>query len=342
MGDIIHSLPVLATLKENFPEWEIDWLIEKRWRELLEGNRYLSRIVEVDTLKWRKHPLSPDIWNSLRETVATLKDRRYDCAMDLQGAVKSAVACAFAGASEVIGFEKPWLKEPACAVLYTRRVSAAAVHVVDANLALASALGATSTVIQFPLPEGDTSSLPPELPQDGLAVLNPGAGWRSKCWPPENYAVLSDALQEEFSLPVVLNVGPGEESLAREVQNACRLANPQLYFGNLTGLIGLLRRSRLMVGPDTGPLHLAAALGVPTVGLYGPTDPGRNGPYGRRYKSIRPQDAQTSYQHSQAEVSSMRRIRPEEVLKAIREILREEKESVIGPSCFDLDRRSNV
>src|SRR4029077_8681556 len=105
MGDIIHALPVLVTLKENFPEWEIDWLIEKRWRELLDGNPYLSRVVEVDTLEWRKHPFSQSVWNAARETVATLRESRYDCVLDLQGAVKSAVACASAGAREIIGFE---------------------------------------------------------------------------------------------------------------------------------------------------------------------------------------------------------------------------------------------
>ena len=324
MGDIIHALPVVAALKESFPDWEIDWLVERRWRDLLEGNPLLSRIVECDTLEWRKHPLSPGVWASFRATLAALKERRYDSVLDLQGSLKSAVASSLAGAREVIGFEKPWLKEPACATLYTRRVRTAAVHIVDANLALAQALGADITSIRFPLPKGDPVSLPTGLPQNGFAVLNPGAGWRSKCWSPEGYALLSDALQKDFSLPVILNVGPGEEALAQQVQNACRRANPQLYFGNLKGLIALLRRSRLMVGPDTGPLHLAAALGVPTVGLFGPTSPERNGPYGRRHKSLRPENASTSYQHSATNGSAMSQIRPEEVIDTIRELLREE------------------
>ena len=324
MGDIIHSLPVVAALKESFPDWEIDWLVESRWRDLPQGNPPLSRIVECDTLEWRKHPLSPGAWASFRATIGALKERRYDSALDLQGSLKSAVASTLAGAREVIGFEKPWLREPACATLYTRRVPTSAVHIVNANLALARALGADIASIRFPLPEGDPASLPPGLPQGGFAVLNPGAGWQSKCWSPGGYALLSDALQRDFSLQVVLNVGPGEEALARQVQNACRIANPQLYFGNLKGLIALLRRSRLMVGPDTGPLHLAAALGVPTVGLFGPTDPERNGPYGRRHKSLRPDNATTSYRHSATNGSAMSQIRPEEVIETIRELLREE------------------
>jgi len=321
MGDIVHTLPVLTSLKETFPQWEIDWLVERRWRELLEGNPYLSRIVDLDTLEWRKQPLSRNTRKSFRKLIAALRENCYDIALDYQGALKSAAACFLSGAREMIGFEEPWLKEPACAVFYTRRVRTAARHAVEANLALSAALGATRTCIRFALPEGDSTSLPASLQQDGFAVLNPGAGWLSKRWYPEGYAVVSDILHTDFSLPVVLNVGPGEEALAREVKNACRAANPEIYFGNLRGLIALLRRSRLMVGPDTGPVHLAAALGVPTVGLFGPTDPSRNGPYGRLHKSLRSEDAQTDYRHSSVDGAAMRRIRPEDVVETIRELL---------------------
>ena len=334
MGDILHALPALATLKENFPSWEIDWLVESHWRPLLEGNPYLSHIVEVDTFAWRKQPLSPRVWRAWRSAVQALRERRYDCALDLQGLLKSAIACRWSGAKEIIGFEKPWLKEPSCSIFYTRRVATKAVHVIDANLALAAALGAARPVIRFPLPEGDTASLPAGLPEKKLAVLNPGAGWRSKRWSPKNFGVVSDALQKEFSMQVILNGGPGEESLTRQVQAACRNSDPLAYIGNLKGLIALLRRSRLMVGPDTGPLHLAAALGVPTVGLYGPTAPQRNGPYGGRHKSLRPGNAETSYKHSNSRGSTMDRIQPDQVLEAIRQLLSEENETLSKRTSF--------
>ncbi len=334
MGDILHALPALATLKENFPSWEIDWLVESRWRPLLEGNPYLSHIVEVDTFAWRKQPLTPRVWHALRSAVQVLRVRRYDCALDLQGLLKSALACRWSGAKEIIGFDKPWLKEPACSIFYTRRVKTKAVHVIDANLALAAALGAVRPVIRFPLPEGDPASLPAGLPENKLAVLNPGAGWRSKRWSPENFGAVSDALQKDFSMQVILNGGPGEESLTRQVQAACRNSDPLAYIGNLKGLIALLRRSRLMVGPDTGPLHLAAALGVPTIGLYGPTAPQRNGPYGGLHKSLRPGNTETSYQHSNARGSTMDRIRPDQVVEAIRQLLSEENETISKRTSF--------
>ena len=342
MGDIIHSLPVAVTLKERFPDWEIDWLVERRWRELLDGNPYLSRVVDLDTLQWRKNLLSPKVWNAARTTFSALRGARYDYALDLQGAIKSAVSCGLSGAREVLGFEKRLLREPACAFLYTRQVDSEAAHVVDANLALAAALGADTPVIRFPLPDGDPLCLPPGLIQQSFAVFNPGAGWGAKCWPPEYYAKLADLLQQEFSLQVVLNGGPDEERLARQVKDACRAANPQVYVGNLTGLIALLRRSRLMVGADTGPLHLAAALDIPTVGLFGPTDPARNGPYGSRHRSLRPPNAQTSYRHSASDSGAMRQIRPEDVAEAIRELLHEEPEGTCSGSSIQVpvSRRS--
>ena len=325
MGDIIHALPAAAALHERFPDCEIDWLVESRWRELLEGNPCLARVVAVDTLAWRKQPLSVDVWSMLRKTIMGLQERRYDYALDLQAALKSAVACRLSGAREIIGFERPWLKEAAGSALYTRRIKTHAAHIVDANLALAAALGAALSPVRFPLPTDDATSLPAWLPGNGYAVLNPGAGWRSKCWPPEHFASLADTLADELALPSVLNCGPGEEPLAQQVQQACRRQKPPIYSGNLKGLMALLRRSRLMVGPDTGPLHLAAALGVPTVGLFGPTDPGRNGPYGRLHRTLRPVGVATSYKHSSEEGAAMRSITPEKVMHTIRELLKQEE-----------------
>lgn len=323
LGDILHSLPALAALKESFPEWEMDWLVERRWRPLLEGIPLVSRILELDTLAWRREPFSPRVWSALRRAIQALRERRYDGAVDLQASLKSAAACYLSEAREIIGFDKPWLKEPACAVFYTRRIATGAVHIVEANLALAAALGARATPACFPLPPGDPQSLPADLPPGGLAVLNPGAGWPAKRWPPENYAVVCDRLETDFSLPTVLNCGPDEEELAHQVRRACRRSAPRVYRGNLPGLIALLRRSRLMVGPDTGPVHLAAALGVPTVGLFGPTDPRRNGPYGPHTRLLRPDNATTSYRHSSASADLMRQIQPEAVIAAIRELFTE-------------------
>ncbi len=322
MGDILHSLPVLASLEESFPTWEVDWLVEPRWGPLLEGIPYVSRIVHLDTLGWRKEPLSADTWRSMRDALGGLQERGYALALDLQASIKSAVACYLSGAREILGLESPWLKEPSCGVFYTRRVAATGtIHMVETNLALATALGARSGPVRFPLPPGNPALLPPGLSHDGWAVINPGAGWRSKIWPAERYAQVCDNLAQEHSLPVVLNCGPGEEDLGRRVTLACQYSHPCIYSGEIPGLIALLRRSRLMVGPDTGPVHLAAALGVPTVGLFGPTDPCRNGPYGPRQKSLRPNGALTSHSRSAISADIMAQIQTEQVLHAIQDVL---------------------
>jgi len=321
MGDVLHALPAVATLHESFPDWEMDWLVERRWRPLLVGNPCIARVVEADTASWRRNLLSLDAWNGFRKLVQELRDRSYDCAIDFQGLLKSAAACALSGARAVLGFDQPWLKEPAAAIFYTHRVAVAAVHVVDANLELARVLGAARKVMRFPLPEGDPSALPASLPEGDIAVLNPGAGWGSKRWSAERTGWLADLLEDEFGLPVVLNSGPGEEALAEEVRAACRRARPLIYSGDIPGLIALLRRARLMVGPDTGPLHLASALGVPVVGLFGPTDPARNGPCGAASVCLRAPGAVTSYRHSAGPAAEMDRIRPEEVAEAVRRLL---------------------
>lgn len=323
LGDVLHALPVLVTLKENFPYWEVDWLIESRWRPLLEANPYLSRLLEVDTLAWRREPFSSKTWKAFAQAIRSLQERRYDCALDLQGALKSALACYLSGAREVFGLERPWLREPAGAVFYTRRVHTEAAHIVEANLAVAAALGAYPLHVRFPLPDGDNESVPLEIPSQDVAVLNPGAGWQSKRWPAERYAAVSDLLEEKFSVPVVVNAGPGEDSLARQIQAACRYSRPRLYSGSLAGLIALLRRTSIFIGGDTGPLHLAAALGVPTVALFGPTDPERNGPYGNCHRVLRPENARTSYQHSSAPDAVMERIPVEQVIEAARQLLQE-------------------
>ena len=339
MGDIVHALPALVTLKENFPAWEVDWLVERRWRGLLDGNPYLNRVVEFDTLKWRSSLFSSFAWREFGGALRQVRERRYDYAIDLQGALKSAVACRLSGARQVIGFERPWLREPGASVFYTRRIHSDAVHIVEANLALAAALGARHPVFRFPLPTGDVAAIPPPWRDGAIAMINPGAGWQAKQWPAAGYAEVCDQIEQQYRLPVIINCGPGEAALAVEIQGACRQAHPQPFSGSIAGLIALLRRARLMVGPDTGPLHLAAALGVPTVALFGPTDPERNGPYGNSHRNLRPENAITSHRRSGGRNEVMNRILPSQVLAAVRELLAEQGQVRAEAGCVATDSR---
>lgn len=332
MGDIIHALPAAGAIRVAFPGAAIDWLVEPRWQGLLLGTRMgsrplLDRVITLDTFALRKSVLSTTSRQTLRALVRQLRASRYDTAVDLQGAIKSALACKLSGASRILGFAAPWIREGAAGLLYSRSISSPARHIVEANLDLAAALTgqpANHADISFPLPEGDPAALPDNLPQQDFAVMNPGAGWRSKQWPPACFAAVCDELQLRHGLPTILNCGPGEQALAAQVRSGCQHAAPAVFSGEIPALIALLRHSRLMVGPDTGPLHLAAALGVPTVGIFGPTDPARNGPYGPAVRSLRAPGARTSHKHDADPDGSMQAITPAQVLAAVDELLHEQ------------------
>ncbi|OFV93258.1 MAG: lipopolysaccharide heptosyltransferase I [Acidobacteria bacterium RIFCSPLOWO2_12_FULL_54_10] len=319
MGDIVHALPVAATLKDNFPECEIDWLVERRWSPLLAGHPALRHVLQIDTFALRKDLLSASTCTEVNAILSELKSRRYDFALDLQGSIKSAMACSLSGSASIVGFDSPWLRELPAGLLYTKRVSPDAVHVVDANLALAQSLGAARPVTRFDLPLGNTDALPPELSHGRVAVLNPGAGWGSKCWSVEGYASVADALARDHDFRIVVNSGPGEENLAQQVLRACKTSHPLFFTGDIPALLALLRRSSLVIGSDTGPVHIAAALGIPTIALFGPTNPARNGPYGSNTRWLRSEHSLTSYSHSASPDESLLEIRPDAVLSLVRE-----------------------
>ncbi len=325
MGDIIHSLPVAAALKDTCEKWQVDWLVEDRWREVVEASPSVDNVLAANTFRWRRRWSDLATWDAIGRLRREMTARRYDVAIDLQGAVKSALACRLSGAREIMGHEDPWIREAAAGVLYTRRVRSGATHITDAHLELARAMGAGEKGARFPIPPGDDSRIPEELRamlrEDHYAVLNPGAGWHSKQWPVESCAAVADRLTSKYGFRIVLNAGPGETTLAEWVQATCSIAKPVVFSASVAALIALLRRAALMVAPDTGPLHLAAALGVPTVGLFGPTDPARNGPVGPRVWVIRDPEAATSYDHGAAPDGSMGRIGPEPILAVVDDLL---------------------
>jgi heptosyltransferase-1 len=295
IGDVVHTLPALADLKRSFPEAEIDWLVESKARVILNGNPWLNEAVEIDTHKWRRS-WSLATLAEMRRIAGKLRRRRYEVAFDFQGLWKSAVCGKVSGAQKLIGFDKTALKEPACRMFYDEQIkpAPAAHHVIDINKELLRSLGVTPGPHHFHLsvPSEDEQYIAHQLSSrrmDDFVVLNPGGGWDTKNWAPENYALLHDKLRQETGLPSVLTWGPGEEPLVDRVLRACTGTPPVTFPTSLPQLIALLKWARLFVGGDTGPLHLAAACGTPIVGVYGPTDPLRNGPFS-------PQDIVVSHQ----------------------------------------------
>jgi len=356
MGDVIHALPAVTVLRTRWPGVEIGWAIEERWAELLcaprrgasVGEGYadaygrspekplVDRVHLVNTRTWRSHLFSGETWRYMRATMQELRQRHYEVALDFQGAWKSAAVGLVSGAPMRIGFQNP--RENAASVLYTRRIARRGAHVVEQNLSLISALTGLEggdrnqeNALREPLPVPELPREPgherwaeEELGRRGLgeqdfAMLNPGAGWGAKCWPPERYAELAQGLRD-MGMPSLINFGPGEEPVVRAVEAAAR-GTARAFQYSISELVALMRRARIFVGGDTGPMHLAAALGVPVVGIFGPTDPARNGPYGTRAVVLRSPESVTNHSRRAPTDGTMLSITPSMVLKAARELL---------------------
>jgi lipopolysaccharide heptosyltransferase I len=288
IGDIVHALPAVAALGETFPQAEIHWVVETRHAGLLEGNPFVHRLVKLDTLGWRRRLTSGHTLESIVRGVAALRQTKYDAAVDFQGLYKSALMAWLSRSRVRLGLAKDWLREPAAGVLYTERVAPrASTHVIEMNLALVERLGVRPVARegwQFPLPcnKVDDQQVAQQLAfssSDDFLVINPGGGWKTKCWAPENYADLIRLLAGEFSGNFFLTGSAEEEPLIREIIQKAGSPRAKHFASTITQFIALVRRAKLFLGGDTGPLHLAAAVRTPIVALYGPTDPARNGPF---------------------------------------------------------------
>ena len=298
MGDIIHALPAVATLKHSFPGSRLSWVIDPKWACLLDSNPFVDEVIHLDrrTLAGIK-----SAWRQLRS-------RRFQLAVDFQGLFKSALVASAARADRIYGFHQSQARERVAALFYSTRVRAQSAHVVDRNLELAAAAGASAVLYAFPLPEGAPEG---ELPQGDFVLANPLAGWPGKQWPLESYSLVARLLRSKLGLPLVLNGPPRAAALLASIGDAL------VHVSGIPGLIHATRRARAVLGIDSGPMHLAAALDKPGVAVYGPTDPARNGPYGKSFVVLRDAGAVTTYKRTLEINPSMRAIPPEMVFEAL-------------------------
>ena len=294
MGDLLHALPAVASLKHSFPDRPLTWVVDSALRPLLEGNAFIDRIVTFD----RRRPAS---W--LR-TVRELRQHGYTTAVDFQGLVKSALVAGLSRAESIVGYADA--RERQAKWFYSKTLLPGAAHVVDRNLELAQAAGASNLLRTFPLPSGHAEG---QLPDRGFVLACPLAGWAAKQWPLEYYAELATMLARELNLMLVLNGPPSARALLTSVPNAL------VHLSGLAGLIDATRRATAVVGVDSGPMHLAAALGKRGAALFGPTDPARNGPYGGSLRVFRMEKALTTYKRGGLIDASMRAIRPEMLME---------------------------
>lgn len=304
LGDVIHALPVAHALRRHFPESNLTWVAEAREATILTGHPDLDEVLAVDTRRWRTHIWTlagaREVGTELSQVARRLRASGFDVALDLQGLIKSGFLAACTGAPLRVGFALGHLREPLSALFTNRRVTPPpdAVHVVEQYLALLEPLGIADRqpVFNIPLNRDAEQRIDAFLiaqgvkPRDRLVALNPGAGRPEKRWPVAHWKRLADRLALEDGVRPLVLWGPGEEALAEGVSQRDSTQPLQAPPTTLHELAALLRRVALVVAGDTGPLHLAAALGTPCLGLYGPTPAERNGPYGSHCRVLQSRD----------------------------------------------------
>lgn len=329
MGDILHALPAITALRQSHPGWRIGWAVEPQWKPLLAANGATERSPEmplvdrvhvVPARKWARSPVSPRTLREVAQTRRELWAERYDICVDLQGAMRSAWIANWARAPRVIGEDQP--RERVARYLFTERVRTSGVHVIEQAMEVTNAILGESLTTPLPLLPCDAAA---ERKADAVAkpfvLLNPGAGWGAKRWPADRYAAVAENLRRS-DYNVVVNAGPGEEFLASQISKLSREA-ASVFRSSIAELISLTRRAALVIGGDTGPMHLASALGRPVVAIFGPTDPARNGPFGGNFRVLRhPQSKRDHSRHSEPEAGLLT-ITPEAVQSAAAELLQE-------------------
>ena len=286
LGDIVHALPVLAALKHDWPNAKVDWLVEEAYAPILALAEGLNRRIIVRATKSFNAPNAVAFGGALGflKAIGYMRRQRYDAALDLQGLIKSAVWARSSGAKRVIGFHRTNLREPQAAMLYSEMVHPVTTqHVIQKNLMVLDNLGSVAGAPVMPLKATKSPAIEAAIHKAGAAkkyiVINPGAAWPNKRWPPERFGELASALKQQTGLPSFVTWGPNERALADSVVAASRGAAQAAPPTEVADLAALMRDAALVISGDTGPLHIAAAVGAPLVGLYGPTWPQRNGPW---------------------------------------------------------------
>ena len=331
MGDVLHALPAVAALRQRCPGMPIDWVVDQRWAALLvDGERpgpVISGVHCAATRLWSRSPFSAETLRSVATLRRAIRELRYGRVIDLQGTLRSAVLGRFARSPERFGFADP--RERVARGFYNRPMPRRGRHVVSQNAALLEdALGLDLEPIAPTLPHSAAADAWAEQTLRGTpqrtALLTPTAGWAAKQWPIGEFATLARGLAED-GWTVLLNAASAADPVSRAVleqaggadQSAIRLVCP-----DVAGLVALTRRVGLVVGGDSGPVHLAAVVGTPVVALFGPTDPARNGPWGPGpIRTLRHPASRTSYKHVANVDAGLARLSVAEVLAAVAEVL---------------------
>jgi heptosyltransferase-1 len=327
MGDILHALPAVTALRQAHPEWFIGWAVEPQWRDLLCSGLCDHRSPQMPIIdamhivpakQWARSPLNSTTLGDIRRVRRELRESRYDVSVDLQGAVRSAFIARWARASRIIGEDHP--REPAARWLFGERVKTQGVHVIEQAIEVSNAVAAETLPVTLPwLPVSASAGERAAAISQPFVLISPGAGWGAKRWPVERYANVARDLHRA-GYTVIVNSGPGEESIAEELTRLSDGAATAVQ-ATLTELIAITRRAALVIAGDTGPLHLASALGKSVVGIFGPTEPARNGPFGGNFRVLRHPESRRDHSRHDAPEAGLLTITSEAVLDAAIQLL---------------------
>lgn len=288
LGDVVHALPVLTALRRHLPRARIGWVVEEAMAPVLAGHPDLDEAISVRLRHWGKTPFSRRTVRELGAFLAALDRFAPDVTLDLMGNHKAGAISALTLSDRRIGAARRARREPSSAAWISEPVTPRGVHAVDRMLSLLDGLGLPPEPADFgpdKIFQGGGSTVPEPF-EEPFVLIHPGAGWANKVYPPERWGEVARRLREATGLPALVAMARGEETLARAIEAAGGGAARAVAAPDLPSLAVLLRRARLVLGGDSGPTHLAHALGTPILMVMGPTDPERNGPYGAPERAL--------------------------------------------------------
>ena len=321
IGDVLHGIPAAVVARRAFPSARIGWVVEGRAADVLAGHPAVDHLFRLPR-GWLKS------WSAVQSLRRQLRDFCPDVTIDMQGLLKSGVATWLSGAVRRIGHERPESREGAW-LACNRRVTTTAAHVVDRNCELLAPLGVRVAAPSFDMPDWPVSRHRMRGWIDALrltaapAIINPGAGWPSKIWPEDRFAAVARRLHDDHGLrSIVVWGGAAEQAAAGRIVAAAPRATVLAPKTSLQDLGALCRHGRLFISGDTGPLHLAAAVGTPCVGLFGPVPADRNGPYGAGHTTVEPPpDFRPRWENRKTDTKSMAGIDVDRVVAACGRLL---------------------
>jgi heptosyltransferase-1 len=288
LGDIVHCLPALRSLRQRYPSAHIGWVVEDVFAPLLARDPDLDEVLEVGLRRWRRSPLDAATLRELRAGLGRLNEWGADVVLDLMGNHKAGLLAAITSCDRRVGLGARLRRERSSAAWLSEWVEARGEHAVDRALAVAAAVSGSDRFVGFG-PEQIRAAAEParQSRATGQVVIHPGAAWASKRYPPERWGRVAATIARATGREIVVSAGPGEAALAERVEQASEGLATRADASDLPALVALLADAALVLGGDTGPLHLAHALGVPALFLHGPTDPRTHGPYGAPDRALR-------------------------------------------------------